>query len=146
MTRLDENGETTGNYSVASRKMTPGKNATKTRSYFGMHGIGVFVKGENGTVVSIHKGLLLEPRRLITAGAYPGFLSINRLGASLPLDGMLVHQQDSSTVKTSCHTPGWSDQQGLGALLRDPKNLVWVQVTEWTYTLAMWCGPISCPI
>ncbi|XP_064646781.1 speract receptor-like [Lineus longissimus] len=50
MTSLDENGETTGNYSFASRKLTPGVNATKTGSYFGMYKIGIFARGENNTV------------------------------------------------------------------------------------------------
>ena len=31
--------------------------------------------------------------RLISAGAYPGFNSIKRLGVLLPLDGMLVHRR-----------------------------------------------------
>ena len=31
--------------------------------------------------------------RLISAGAYPGFNSIQRLGVLLPLDGMLVHRR-----------------------------------------------------
>ena len=31
--------------------------------------------------------------RLISAGAYPGFYSIKRLGVLLPLDGMLVRRR-----------------------------------------------------
>ena len=36
-----------------------------------------------------------EPRVLITAGAYPGFCSMKRLGVLLlVLDGMLVHRRE----------------------------------------------------
>jgi hypothetical protein len=48
----------------------------------------------NLTLSGLKMSLVTQGRDAkIRAGVYPGFCSIERLGALLPLDGMLVHRR-----------------------------------------------------
>ena len=53
----------------------------------------IWTLGNKGKGKVCHCWAIARVMRLISAGAYPGFNSIKRLGVLLPLDGMLVHRR-----------------------------------------------------
>ena len=61
--------------------------------------------------------------QLISAGAYPGFFSIKRLGVLLPLDGMLVHWIHLPSCCWYPFTPGWREAIEVKQLAQSCKQM-----------------------
>ena len=65
--------------------------------------------------------------QLISAGAYSGFYSINRLGVLLPLDGMLVYRRLPPQLLLLPNFPLGGEKQVLGyvSCSRTRRNKSW---------------------